>query len=112
VTAIRPPAPAADFRSLQQRGFTLIELAITASILSIVTVMSVGKLLQGVHDAAAEATGTYLLAVKSAMDTYLVRHYDSLSMTPGAADVPAVANPYAPKLAELRALGLLQGGFP
>jgi prepilin-type N-terminal cleavage/methylation domain-containing protein len=95
-----------------QRGFTLVELAITASILSIVTVLSVGKLLQGVHDAAAEATGSYLLAVKSAMDTYLVRHYDRLSSTPGAADVPTVANPYAPKLSELRALGLLQGGFP
>ncbi|MDX3907351.1 MAG: type II secretion system protein [Pigmentiphaga sp.] len=92
-----------------QRGLTLIELAIAGSIVMILTVLAAGRLMQEVDDAAAEATGTYLLAVKGALDGYLVEHYDALAKGDGVA---GVANALAPTLSELRAAGMLPASFP
>ncbi|GAA0523365.1 type II secretion system protein [Pigmentiphaga daeguensis] len=100
-------APAA--RAARQRGWTLIELAIAASIAMVLAVLAGSRLVREVDDAAAQATGTYLLAIKGAMDGYLVRHYDALA---GGAPVAGVAQAFAPTLAELREAGLLQRGFP
>ncbi|OVZ54350.1 hypothetical protein CDO44_26780 [Pigmentiphaga sp. NML080357] len=92
-----------------QRGLTLIELAIAASIAMVVAVLAAGRLMQEVDDAAAQATGTYLLTVKGAMDGYLVQHYDALAR---GHDIAGVATPLAPTLGELRAAGFLQAAFP
>ena len=98
-------------RAFRQRGFTLIELAIAASVLTVITVISAGKLMQEINDAAAVATGTYLLTIKGAMDGYLIKHYEPLSGQSGTA-VPEVAAGFSPTLIELRRLGFLQSGFP
>ncbi|WP_296560317.1 hypothetical protein [Pigmentiphaga sp.] len=93
----------------RQWGWTLIELAIAASIAMVLAVLAGGRLIREVDDAAAQATGTYLLAIKGAMDGYLVRHYDTLA---GGAAVAGVAHALAPTLDELRVAGMLQRGFP
>ncbi|AZG07701.1 type II secretion system protein [Pigmentiphaga sp. H8] len=100
-----PPAVIAA----RQRGWTLIELAIVASIAMVLVVLAGGRLIREVDDAAAQATGTYLLAIKGAMDGYLVRHYDTLAE---GGSVAGVVSALAPTLDELRSAGLLQGGFP
>lgn len=92
-------------------GFTLIELAIAASVLTVITVMAAGKLVQEINDAAAVATGAYLLTLKGAMDSYLVNNYDPLAGQPGTS-VADVSIALAPTLVELRRLGFLQPGFP
>lgn len=102
------PFPLAPFAAFQ-RGLTLVEMAIVASIAMVLAVLAGGRLIQEVDDAAAQATGTYLLAIKGAMDAYLVAHYDALAE--GSA-VAGVADPLAPTLHELRAAGMLQRAFP
>ena len=95
--------------SARQRGVTLVEVAVAASIAMVLAVLAAGRLMQEVDDAAAHATGTYLLAVKGALDGYLVQHYDALA---SGQDIPGVAAPLAPTLSELRAAGMLQASFP
>ncbi|GAA4323007.1 hypothetical protein GCM10023144_03500 [Pigmentiphaga soli] len=95
--------------AFRQRGFALVEVAIAAAIATVIAVFGAARLVQQVNDAAAQATGTYLLAVKGALDTYLVAHYDDLA---NGRAVPGVQMPDAPRLAELRAGGLLNPGFP
>jgi len=106
-----PSAPGAACVPLAafQRGLTLVELAIVASIAMVLAVLAGGRLIQEVDDAAAQATGTYLLTIKGAMDAYLIAHYDALAE--GGA-IAGVAHPLAPTLDELRAAGLLQHAFP
>ncbi|VCU69071.1 hypothetical protein PIGHUM_01131 [Pigmentiphaga humi] len=93
----------------RQRGLTLVEVAIAASIAMMLAVFAAGRFVQEVDDAAAQATGTYLLAIKGAMDGYLVRHYEAMAR---GEDIAGVAAPLAPSLPELRQAGLLHAGFP
>lgn len=95
-------------RRRAQRGFTLIELAVVAAVLTLGVSWSAGQWMQRLDDAAAQATGSYLLTLKRALDHYLVNHYEAL--TNGSA-VAGVAQPLAPTVAELRQTGLLAPGF-
>lgn len=105
---MRPQQRSLRARRLQA-GLTLIELSIVASILTVMTVIAAGKLMQEINDAAAQATGTYLLTIKGAMDAFLVKNYEQLVH---AEPISEVLDPLAPTLSELRGAGFLNGGFP
>lgn len=109
---MRAPTRVPADRRQRQSGLTLIELAIAASVVTVLTVIAGARFIQQINDAAAMATGSYLLTIKSAMDAYLVANYERLSAPMGTVSVDDVALPLAPTLAEMRRAGLLQAGFP
>ena len=96
-------------RRRPQRGFSLIEVAIVAALLTLGVSWSAAQWMQKLDDAAAESTGSYLLTLKRALENYLVRHYESLAV--GQA-VPGVASALSPTVEELQQAAFLARGFP
>lgn len=96
-----------------QRGFTLIELALVIAIATIAVAWGATVWMRQADDAAAQATGRWLLAVKTAVDQMLIRQADVIagvsSPLPGAFVYSSVRSP---SLAELGAAGHLPTGFP
>ena len=95
----------------KQGGFMLMQLTFVAALMVVGMVWLGGKIVQEIEDAQAEATGTYLMAVKGALDSMMAQHFTELTETSPPV-VPGFANPLAPTLNELRAAGYLSNAFP
>lgn len=99
----------------QQAGFFLLELGLALMLALIAATWAGAHVMQAVRDSQAEATGSYLLAIKGAMDGAIAGNFYAY-----ARGLPLVnadgstrfADPMAPTLNELRALGHLPAGFP
>ncbi|CAN5462887.1 hypothetical protein BH10PSE16_BH10PSE16_04000 [soil metagenome] len=86
----------------KQRGFTLVELLITSAIATIIAIASAPALVAKIEDAGMEGTGVYMAMVKIGLERYNLTNHDSLvAGTAQAVVIPAVADAYAPTIAEL-----------
>jgi len=98
-----------------QHGYALIELAIALMIGTLLLVWGAAALMRRADDAAAQATGTWLLEIRHAAYRMLERHFDKLAeggVPVGPDGAPLYADLHAPTLAEFKAQGLLPPGFP
>jgi len=94
----------------RQKGVALLEMAVAAAIAAMLAIWAASLLVNRAEDARAEATGRWLLVIRSAAIDMLLTHFDALA---GMGPVPAgYADLHAPSLAELRQGGYLAMGFP
>lgn len=99
----------------RMRGFALIELSIALLLGTLLAVWGSAALMRRADDAAAQATGTWLLEIRHAARRMLERHFDALAAGARPVDDQGrwlYADPMAPTLAEFRSQGLLPAGFP
>lgn len=91
----------------RQRGFGLASLLVALAIATLLAVLGSVELARRVNDAAAEATGRYLLAVRDALIEFQIRHEAWLSSvdTSGA---PPGTYPAAPSLTWVAGAGGVQ----
>lgn len=96
-----------------QRGFTLIELTIVIAIATLAVTWGATTWMRMADDAAALATGRWLLTVKNAVDQMLIRQADVIGgisvPKPGAFTYSDIMNP---SVGELISAGHLPTGFP
>lgn len=109
--------------SVSQRGFGLISVMVAILITTILGVLAAGKVIQTVNDAAAEATGTYLMNIRGALLKTLSEHMYAYSNT-DISGAQAGTYPPAPAWAtfsgnstiisvkDLKDFGLLRKDFP
>lgn len=100
---------------LGQRGFSLLGLALTLALTSMIAIWASSQLVQRIEDAAARSTGVWLTQVRQAAADVLKQHFSALAKgesLQGEAGVPLFADPYAPTVAELRASAHLPADFP
>ena len=97
----------------RQRGYALIELVIAVAISCLLAIWGASAWVQQAEDAAAQASGVWLLTLKRAVDHMLVRQADVLvgivqsdSAATGYRDV------WQPTVSELIQAGHLPKGFP
>ena len=96
-----------------QRGFALLEFTIAIALASLAAGWAASFWMQQAEDAAAQATGSWLLTVKHAVDQMLIRQADALAgIMPRPPQPDLYRNLFAPTLAELKAAGHLPTGFP
>ncbi|HEY0295244.1 MAG TPA: prepilin-type N-terminal cleavage/methylation domain-containing protein [Bordetella sp.] len=101
-------------RRRAQRGFALVELAVALMIGTLLLVWGSAAVMRRADDAAAQATGAWLLEIRQASQRMLERHVDILAeggVPAGADGQPLYADARAPTLAEFKAQGLLPQGF-
>lgn len=91
-----------------QGGFTLLELALAMSVVTIGLTVGVWAQLQDLNAEKAMAQGRQLKALGRAMRDYMANNYLQLV---NAQPVPGVAVPTAPTVAELVNLRLLDGAY-
>lgn len=99
----------------RQRGFSLLGLALTLALTSMIAIWASSQLVQRIEDAAARSTGVWLTQVRQAAADVLKQHFAALAKgepPQGEAGVPLFADPYAPTVAELRASAHLPADFP
>ena len=102
-------------RRPRQQGFALLELALALMIGTLLLVWGAAALIRQADDAAARATGAWLLEIRNAAYRMMERHFDKLSegQPPVGPEGEALyADMYAPTLAEFKVQGLLPRGFP
>lgn len=102
-------------RLARQRGFALLELSVALLIGTLLLVWGAAALMRQADDAAARATGAWMLEIRNAAYRMLERHFDALSEgRPPAGPEGGLlyADMHAPTLAEFKAQGLLPQGFP
>lgn len=97
-----------------QQGFAMLELIAAAIVTILLAVWASNTLVNKINDASAQANAVWMLAVKKSVHGYIERYAGTLIQ----AEHAGVLNPQgygdwtAPKLAELKADGLLSPGFP
>ncbi|MNQ37531.1 hypothetical protein D3C85_510770 [compost metagenome] len=99
----------------RQCGFSLLGLALTLALTSMIAIWASSQLVQRIEDAAARSTGVWLTQVRQAAADVLKQHFAALAKgdaPQGEAGVPLFADPYAPTVAELRASAHLPADFP
>ena len=99
----------------RQRGFALLELSVALLIGTLLLVWGATALMRQADDAAARATGAWMLEIRNAAYRMLERHFDALSEgrpPVGPQGGLLYADMHAPTLAEFKAQGLLPQGFP
>ena len=112
-----------NFRS-HERGFALFELVLAIALACLIGVWSASSWIRQVDDAAAQATGVWLLTVKKAMDQMLSRQSDLMTGITGSAGsvgftgsigsrarAGVYANLWRPEVSELIDAGHLPKGF-
>ena len=96
-----------------QGGFTLIELTLVIAMATVAAAWGATAWMRQAEDAATQATGRWLLTVRSAVDQMLIRQADVIAgisaPRPGAF---VYANIMNPGLSELAQAGHLPTGFP
>lgn len=96
----------------RDHGFALFELVLAIALASLIGVWAASAWIRQVDDAAAQATGVWMLAVKKAMDQMLSRQSDLMAgiagARPGAGEY---ADLWRPQISELIAAGHLPEGF-
>ncbi len=110
-------------RSNKQGGFGLTSVMMTILVTTVLAALAAGKFATVVNDTAAEATGTYLLAVRGAVLKTLSEHTHAYTNV-NTATAPVGTYPTAPAWAtftgatrtisvtDLKAAGLLRSDFP
>ncbi|WAI82407.1 MULTISPECIES: prepilin [Achromobacter] len=99
----------------RQGGFSLLGLALTLALTSMIAIWASSQLVQRIEDAAARSTGVWLTQVRQATAGVLEQHFAALAKgepLQSEAGVPLFADPYAPTVAELRASAHLPADFP
>ncbi len=92
----------------------LLQASIVLMLALLGSVWAGSRLMRDAADAQAEATGTYLLAIKGALDAAIAANFHAYASGTAVADAsgtPRFANAMAPTLTELRTLGHLPPGF-
>jgi prepilin-type N-terminal cleavage/methylation domain-containing protein len=100
---------------VRQRGFALLELSVALLIGTLLLVWGAAALMRQADDAAARATGAWMLEIRHAAYRMLERHFDALAEgrpPVGPEGGLLYADMHAPTLAEFKAQGLLPQGFP
>jgi len=98
----------------RQSGFALFEVLLAAAVALLVAIWASHAIANRVNDAVARQGAQWMLMVRGAVHAYLqdyveaLRHADS----PGDLLLHGFQNWSAPTLAELKAAGLLDTGFP
>ncbi len=98
----------------RQRGVMLLQASIVLMLALLGSVWAGSRLMRDAADAQAEATGTYLLAIKGALDAAIAANFHAYANGSEVADAsgtPRFADATAPTLSELRNLGHLPPGF-
>lgn len=93
----------------RQAGFTLIELAVVAVLSAVLMAFVAKAMVEYMQEGLAESTGSYLVALKSAMEDYTSNNVTEITNNTA---VVGFANPLAPTLAELKTAGHLTNAFP
>lgn len=93
---LRPRLCTGPRRRLSQRGFGLGSVMLGLAIGTLLAVLASVQLAQRVNDAAAEATGRYLLAVRDALIAFQLRHEAWLNGRDTTTAVPGVYPPAPP----------------
>jgi len=93
--------PRGKVRLRPSKGYLLLELAITLTILAVIGIYTRSVALQELDDGVAAATGAYVLAGAAGLETYVMANTTALM---NAQTVTGVANAFQPTLAELQAL--------
>ena len=96
------------FNRTKQRGVTLVELLIVLALTIAAAWASINVMMDKAQTAKAEIQGGVLNELNNALGTYITNNYNEL--VNGTA-VVGVTNAYAPTVAELRTLGVLNAGF-
>jgi prepilin-type N-terminal cleavage/methylation domain-containing protein len=105
----------APYPRRRQAGFALLELSVALLIGTLLLVWGSAAIMRRADDAAARAAGAWLLEIRHAASRMMERHFDRLAEGAPPTDEsgkPLYADPLAPTLAELKAQGLLPGGYP
>ncbi|HEX7748595.1 MAG TPA: shufflon system plasmid conjugative transfer pilus tip adhesin PilV [Bordetella sp.] len=100
---------------VRQQGFALLELSVALLIGTLLLVWGAAALMRQADDAAARATGAWMLEIRNAAYRMLERHFDALSEgrpPVGPQGALLYADMHAPTLAEFKSQGLLPQGFP
>ncbi len=84
-----------------QRGFTLVELAIVAAIMMAITISGMWTLVEQRRIDRATEQGKALLRIETGLQNYIIANHRALL---NATPIAGVANEYAPTIAELAAL--------
>lgn len=119
------PSKFRRFRALQkqQGSYALVGLIIAVALSGLLAVYNSGKQIAAVDDAAAEATGRYLIEVRSALVNAMSKHMETLLLQ-DTSSVPSGTIPAAPDwakftgavttitVADLKTSKFLSDGFP
>ena len=97
------------FTRNSQRGFTLVELMITLSIVGLLSIYAQNKAVRDAEEVLAEGSALYISAVANAAQASTLNNFNEYANN---LPVPGIAVPLAPTLPELLALGRLTPGFP
>ena len=92
----------------RQRGFTLIEMTVVATVATIFAVYALREVAAQAVSATAQASAGYLSHLRSALDNHMNAHFIALA---AGQPVAGYADPLQPTIAELRAQGRLPRGF-
>lgn len=101
-------------RRPRQGGYVLVELMLAALVAMLLAVWGAHALALALDEAAAKSLAGWMLTIRQAAQAYIER-YDRLlaaAADPAALAERGYADWSAPRLAELRADGLLSRGFP
>lgn len=96
-------------------GFALVELTFALVLLTLITVWGVQTLVDRTRDAAAQASGTWLVEIRHGVLQMLGTHFDDLAgghAPKNDAGQPLFNRPLAPTLAELARAGHVPEAFP
>jgi type II secretory pathway pseudopilin PulG len=90
-------------RPRRQKGYLLLELAITLILVAVMGIYTRSVAIQQMDDGVAAATGTYVLAGAAGLETYMLANTSALM---NGQAVAGVANALQPTMAELQALSV------
>lgn len=102
-------------RTGRASGFVLVELALALAVVLLLAVWAAQGEVSRAKDAAARASGTWLLEIQRAMRQLIRTHHDALvqGRAPvGRAGQPLFLDARAPTLSEIKAVGHLPSEFP
>jgi len=92
----------------------MLELTVALLVATLLAVWGAGQVANRINDAAAQAAAVWMSSIRLAAFAYLDRHKAVLRAASGTAELAHLgyADWARPRLAELKAAGLLSAGFP
>lgn len=97
-----------NFKSIKQKGFTLVEVGIVVILLTLITASKLQEEARNLRISIAQSQGQQLKTLNAGLYTYGMRHFNEVVSNSAVA---GVANTRAPTVAELVAIGDLTSGF-
>lgn len=99
---------------LRQQGFAMLELTVAVLVATLLAVWGASQIANRINDAAAQAVAVWMSSIRMVAFAYLDRHKALLRQASGTAELSHLgyADWTRPRLAELKAAGLLSAGFP